>query len=55
MNLYARVDDLPKYLERAESLGGKATLPPMDVGEGTSIAMFADPQGTWFGLYRRSQ
>jgi uncharacterized protein len=54
VNLYARVDDLTKYLERAESLGGAATIQPMDVGQGTSIAMFADPQGTWFGLYRTS-
>jgi uncharacterized protein len=52
VNLYAKVDDLHKYIERAESLGGKSIVPPMDVGEGTSIAMFADPQGTWFGLYR---
>jgi uncharacterized protein len=53
VNVYARVDDLAKYLERAESLGGKAIVQPMDVGEGTSIAMFTDPQGTWFGLYTR--
>jgi uncharacterized protein len=55
VNLYARVDDLHKYLERAESLGGKALMQPMEVGEGTTIAMFADPQGTWFGLWRSSQ
>jgi predicted enzyme related to lactoylglutathione lyase len=55
VNLYAQVDDLHKYMERAESLGGKAVVPPMDVGEGTSIAMFTDPQGTWFGLYRMRQ
>jgi predicted enzyme related to lactoylglutathione lyase len=24
----------------------------MDVGEGTQIAIFADPEGTWFGLWR---
>jgi predicted enzyme related to lactoylglutathione lyase len=55
VNVYARVDDLHKYLERAESLGGKALMQPMDVGQGTSVAMFADPQGSWFGLWRSSR
>ena len=52
--VYARVDDLQKYLERAESLGGKTTMEPMSVGEGTEIAAFTDPQGCWFGLYKSS-
>lgn len=52
VNVYARVDDLHKYLERAEGLGGNTLMEPMDVGEGTQIAMFADPEGTWFGLWR---
>lgn len=53
VNLYAMVDDLPGYLERAESLGGKAVVQPMEVDSTTSIAMIADPQGTTFGLYSR--
>ncbi|HYT79689.1 MAG TPA: VOC family protein [Actinomycetota bacterium] len=51
VTVYASVDDLQKYLERAESLGGKVTLQPMGVDEHTSIAAFQDPQGTEFGLY----
>ncbi len=51
MTIYAPVDDLQKYLERAESLGGKMTLQPMGVDEHTSIAGFQDPQGNEFGLY----
>jgi predicted enzyme related to lactoylglutathione lyase len=54
VNVYAQVDDLHKYLERAESLGGKPIMQPMDVDGHTSIAMILDPQGTWFGLYRRA-
>ena len=53
-NVYAGVDDLQKYVERAESLGGKTLMPPMEVSGGTSIAMLADPQGTWFGLFKSS-
>jgi hypothetical protein len=50
--VYAAVDDLAKYLERAESLGGKAVLQPMTVGGGTEIAAFRDPQDHLFGLYK---
>src|SRR5438445_3510159 len=51
VDMYARVDDIQKYLECAESLGGGTIMPPMDVGGGTSISILRDPQGTTFGLY----
>ncbi len=51
VDIYAAVDDLTKYLERAEGLGGKTVMPAMKVDEHTEIAMFTDPQGTTFGLY----
>lgn len=51
VNLYASVDDLQKYLEQAETLGAKTVMPPSPVDEHTSIALFADPQGTTFGMY----
>ena len=50
VNAYARVDDLHKYLERAESLGGTTVMPGMDM-QNVSFAMLADPQGSTFGLY----
>jgi predicted enzyme related to lactoylglutathione lyase len=49
--MYARVDDLQKYLSRAESLGGTTVTPPMKVDDHTSIGVFHDPQGIAFGLY----
>jgi hypothetical protein len=55
VTIYAAVDDLQKYLERAESLGGTVTLQPMGVDDHTSIAAFRDPQGTEFGLYAYKQ
>src|SRR5437773_1147458 len=51
VDIYAAVDDLTKYLERAEGLGGTVVMPAMKVDEHTEIAMFTDPQGTPFGLY----
>ena len=49
-NVYAHVDDLQKYLERAESLGGKTVMPPTDM-QNIAFAMLADPQGSTFGLW----
>ncbi|HEY1331910.1 MAG TPA: VOC family protein [Actinomycetota bacterium] len=54
VDIYASVDDVAKYLERAEGLGGKVVMPAMKVDEHTEIAMFTDPQGTTFGLYSSS-
>jgi uncharacterized protein len=55
VTLYAAVDDLQKYLERAEALGAKTIMEPMKVDEHTSIALFGDPQGVLFGLYSYQQ
>jgi uncharacterized protein len=51
MIMYAYVDDLAKYLERAEALGAKTVGPATKVDEHTHVAVFADPQGNTFGLY----
>lgn len=52
VTVYAGVDDLQKYLDRAEGLGASTAMKPMDVGEGTTIAAFRDPQGNLFGMYK---
>jgi predicted enzyme related to lactoylglutathione lyase len=49
--MYAQVDDLQKYLSRAESLGGTVAVQPTKADEHISFAVFQDPQGTTFGLY----
>lgn len=54
VDIYASVDDLAKYLERAEGIGAKILMPATKVDERTEIGMFADPQGTVFGLYSRA-
>jgi predicted enzyme related to lactoylglutathione lyase len=54
VNVYGRVDDIHKYLERAETLGGKTVMPPMDM-ENVSFGMLADPQGTSLGLWTPKQ
>jgi uncharacterized protein len=54
VHMYAAVDDLTKYLERAEGLGATVSMPVTRVDEHTEIAMFDDPQGTTFGVYAES-
>jgi predicted enzyme related to lactoylglutathione lyase len=50
---YAAVDDLHKYLERAETLGGGTVMPPTEVSN-IEYAQFRDPEGNVFGLYKRA-
>ena len=47
---YIEVDDLQKYLDKAETLGGKTIMTPTDVPGGPTLAMFVDPNGIVVGL-----
>jgi predicted enzyme related to lactoylglutathione lyase len=49
---YVEVDDLQAALDKAEQLGGKSVMPPMDVPGGPSIAQFTDPAGNVVGLVK---
>jgi len=50
VTFYVAVPDLQASLDKAEKLGGKTVMPPMDVPGGPKIAMFADPEGNVIGL-----
>ncbi len=52
VTVYVQADDLQASLDKAESLGGKKVMDPMDIEGGPSIAMFADPQGNVIGLFK---
>lgn len=47
---YVQVDDLMAYLDKAQALGGKMLVPPVEIPTG-SFAWFADPEGTIIGLW----
>jgi uncharacterized protein len=47
---YVQVDDLQAALDKAEQLGGKTVMPPMDIPDGPKIALFTDPAGNTVGL-----
>jgi hypothetical protein len=50
VTVYVEVDDLDATLKKAESLGGKTVMPPMEVPGGPTIAQFTDPEGHMIGL-----
>jgi uncharacterized protein len=49
VTFYVRVDDIEASLAKAEALGGKKAMGPMDIPSG-QIALFTDPEGHVIGL-----
>ena len=52
VTFYVEVEDPAAALARIEELGGKTIQPPMDVPNGPTIALFADPEGHVLGLVK---
>ena len=52
VTVYVQVDDLQAYLNKAESLGGKTIMPPTEIPDYVTIALFADPHGNTIGLVK---
>ena len=51
---YAYLSSLPvAEIEKISSLGGRTVQEPMDVPNGPTIALFADPEGHVVGLVKR--
>jgi predicted enzyme related to lactoylglutathione lyase len=53
VTFYVQVDDIEAALTKAESLGGKRAMGPMDIPSG-QIALFTDPEGHEIGLMTRN-
>ena len=51
VTIYIEVDDVAAALAKAEALGGKTLVPPVEIPDGT-FAWFADPEGTALGLWK---
>jgi len=47
---YVTVDDVDKRAKRAESLGGKIHVPPMDIPDVGRFSVIADPEGAMLGI-----
>ena len=53
VRFYAAVaPELQPVLDKAEPLGAKTVMEPTKVAEETEIAIFVDPQGNQFGIYK---
>ena len=50
VTFYIQSDDISAHLDKIEKLGGKTVMPKMDIPDGPTIALFADPQGNTVGL-----
>ena len=48
---YVDVDDVAAYLKKAESLGGRVLVSPVDIPTGT-FAWMQDPEGNTVGLWK---
>ena len=51
VTVYVQVDNVQAYLTKAETLGGKTLVPPVEIPTGT-FAWFADPDGNIIGLWK---
>lgn len=50
VTFYVQTDDGAATLRRVEELGGRVLMPLTEVVPGTTIALFADPEGHVIGL-----
>lgn len=52
--VYAHVDDVERYLARAEELGGTREYGPIDVDDHMQSGAVRDPAGNLFGIYHHA-
>lgn len=52
VTFYVEVADIDVALEQIAANGGSTVQPPMDVPNGPTIALFADPEGHVVGLVK---
>ena len=50
VTFYVQTDDAKATLRKVEELGGRVVMPLTEVAPGTTIALFADPEGHVVGL-----
>jgi predicted enzyme related to lactoylglutathione lyase len=54
VTIYIQVDDLDAKLAEIAALGGHTVVPPTQINDDMTFAMFADPSGNVVGLLRAS-
>ena len=51
VTVYIQVDDIPAYLAKAEALGGKKIVGPINIPTG-AFAWMSDPEGNVIALFK---
>ena len=51
VTVYVQVDDIPASIAKAQELGGKSVVGPIEIPTG-SFAWISDPEGTTIGLFK---
>ncbi len=52
VTFYAQVPDLAATLKKAESMGAKTVVPPTEIPNMVTFALFQDPEGNMVGLVK---
>jgi hypothetical protein len=52
VTFYVQVPDLTVTLKKAESMGGKTMVPPTEIPNMVTFALFQDPEGNMVGLVK---
>jgi len=52
VQLMIEVDDVPRYVQQAKSLGANVIVPPQKLPDGDEVAILQDPEGISFGVCR---
>ena len=52
VTIYVQVPDLQATLDKAVAMGGKVAMPPMEIPNVVTMAMFEDPNGNVIGLIK---
>jgi predicted enzyme related to lactoylglutathione lyase len=52
VTFYVQVPDLAATLKKAESMGGKTVVPPTEIPNMVTFALFKDPEGNMIGLVK---
>lgn len=52
VTVYVEVPDLQATLDKAVQLGGKILMPPTEIPDTVTIAMFSDPENNVIGLLK---
>jgi predicted enzyme related to lactoylglutathione lyase len=53
--LFIGVDDVPRYVARAEAIGARAIIPPQKLPDGDELAIMLDPFGMPFGIIKKAR